>query len=269
MARSAVILAGDWEIPWSTFAVAVKYLYSIYYRFSNSYKSNIYLTSYTIDRSWQSLPLESVEYMCQINMAASHRPLLLGLLALERNRGATQPVDYVFAVLNLSADWMSVENGTTQDPWIEPNYTIPVSVIFTQATMWLICFHGSLDSLSFAEFNDADEPTDIPSWVHVWSCPKRSTDLAHGDFNFTPDYSAIYRPYRRLLCETGYNADLGEPMPNKPFENQRFSEILEVTGLKLSSIAGTSDALFPKGTGVFTAHKDPTPEEVSYSRRGI
>ena len=264
MAKSAVVIVGDWEIQWSAFAAAVEYLWDTDYRFSISYKSTMYWGLYTVDRSFAALPLESARYMCQTKMTAVERPLLLGLLALGRNRGATQVVDYIFAVLNLSADWASVQSGTTQHPWIEPNYTNPVAVTFTQATMWLIRFHSSLDALFSAEYNEAKEIPDLPSWVPVWSSPYRATPLAHGRYDFTPDFSSIDHPYRRFLRDTGYNADLGEPMQNTPFGDARFTSILEVHGLILSSMTETSEPLLPKDTGTYSYRDDATAEEIQF-----
>ena len=124
MAQDAVLVVGDWEIDWKSLSIALGYLYSTYHRYSLVWKSKVIGI---FDSSWTAIPLDAAIYMCRIKSEVNERPLLMGLLGLGRNRGATQPVDYVFAVLNLSADWRTVDSGITEKPYIEPDYTKSVA----------------------------------------------------------------------------------------------------------------------------------------------
>ncbi|KAF2820094.1 hypothetical protein CC86DRAFT_429627 [Ophiobolus disseminans] len=111
MANKAVVIVGDWELDWQALASAVSYLHNTYYRYSLVWKPEGIFKLNLSATSWTSLPIESVSYMCRIRAKAIECPLLLGFLNLGRDRGATQAVDYIFAVINLSAGWCTVNNG--------------------------------------------------------------------------------------------------------------------------------------------------------------
>ncbi|KAF2793996.1 hypothetical protein K505DRAFT_325083 [Melanomma pulvis-pyrius CBS 109.77] len=261
MAKHASIVVGDWELDWKAFALAVGYLYDTYHRYSLVWKSRAIWNLRMFDSSLTSLPLDSVSYMCRIRSGETERPLLMGLLQLGRNRGATQPVDYVFAVLNLSADWKTVNDGTTQVPYIEPDYTKSIARTFTDVTTWLVTFHRSLDVLSFVAFERQSPIPDCPSWVPVWSQQKRSCALAHGEYRWSPEYSTLQSPHRRLLRETGYNAAMKEPMLPCPFEDLMNTKILHASGLKLSPVVAVSEPLVPVGDDDITLRDEATAEE--------
>lgn len=260
MAQDALLIVGDWELDWKAFSIALDYLYHSQYRYSLVWKSKAVWKLNIFDSSWTGLPLDSAVYMCRIKSEVDQRPLLMGLLSLGRIRGATQPVDHVFAVLNLSADWTAVDIGVTSKPYIEPDYAKSVARTFADVTTWLISFHRSLDVLSFVEYEAREDHPSCPSWVPVWSRKKRSCALAHGEHSWLPNLSALDSQRRKLLWDTGYNADLEEPMVYK-LDDLINASILQARGLSLSSIAVVSDQLVPIGEDDNTLREEATTEE--------
>ncbi|OAK93948.1 hypothetical protein IQ06DRAFT_298698 [Phaeosphaeriaceae sp. SRC1lsM3a] len=260
MARTATLFVGDWEINWEDLSTALQYMHNSFYRHSLSWKSKAIWKLKAFDSSWSALPLDSAVYMCRIKSQADKRPLLMGLLNLGRDRGATQPADYVFAVLNLSADWQTVESGRTRQPYIEPNYTKSVVETFTDFSTWLITFHCALDVLSFVADEEQEGFQDCPSWVPVWSCKKRSCNLAHDEYRWSPEISTLDSTHRRLLRSTGYNADLKESLS---FEVHR-PNILQVKGLVVSSVSAASHPLIPVEDDATTFRNEASAEEVRF-----
>lgn len=260
MARSAILFVGDWEVKWEHVSTALQYLHNTAYRYSSAWKSTAKFKLNSFDSSWTALPLDSAVYMCRIKSGVEDRPLLMGLLNLGRNRGATQPVDYVFAVLNLSADWQTVESGRTQRPYIEPDYTKSIAQTFTDVTTWLIAFHRALDVLSFVSHEESEDIKDIPSWVPIWSRKKRSCNLAHDEYRWSPEVSTMNNAHRRLLRDTGYNADFKESMSSEPCK----SNLLQVQGLILSSVAIVSQPLIPLEDDAATFREEASMEEVKF-----
>lgn len=260
MAKTAILFVGDWEIKWEDLSTALEYWHNSFYRHSLMWKSSAIYKLNVFDSSWKALPLDSAVYMCRIRSEVDKRPLLMGLLNLGRDRGATQPVDYVFAVLNLSADWQTVESGRTQRPYIEPNYTKSAAETFTDVTTWLITFHRALDVLSFVAHEERGVIGDFPSWVPVWSRKKRSCNLAHDEYRWSPETSTMESSHRRLLRDTGYNVDLQEPMSYRGCE----SNILQVEGLIVSQVSVASRSLIPVEDDATTFRDEASVEEVRF-----
>ncbi|KAF2190445.1 hypothetical protein K469DRAFT_385156 [Zopfia rhizophila CBS 207.26] len=256
VATNAIIVIGEWELDWKSFAQAAEYLSHTVYSVSTSMKAS------DLDASHRGLALDPAIYMCRMPRNETGRPMLLGLLALGRDRAATQPVDYVFAVLGLALELNAVENITVED-FLEPDYSKSAADVFRDVSCLLIHFHRSLDVLSEAEFAGSNKTMNCPSWVPAWSKRKKSSSIAHDEFKYSPDWSTLESSHRRLLHGTGYNADSKERMALLSFVEYKDTVVLCVNGLKLGSVTAVSEPLEAKEDD-FTIRYRATPEEIKF-----
>jgi hypothetical protein len=78
-----------------------------------------------------------------------------------RNRNATDPRDYVYALLELLGESFRLN--------IVPDYSLSVAQVYSSAAQILIRRHSSLFSLYSAVRDENQNPYQLPSWVPDWS----------------------------------------------------------------------------------------------------
>ncbi|TPX11563.1 uncharacterized protein E0L32_007774 [Thyridium curvatum] len=153
VARSAGIICGKDSIPWETFAFVSHFFYRRNFRGVTRLDITPGLNLLAMRETYQK----------------GTRPDLLGLLSNFRQSLATNPIDKVYALLNLAADAKII-----------PDYSLSAPEVFRNLAASFL--KESLDIL-----NLNSDPAwklledELPTWVPDWSCASREYPLL-----FTP-----------------------------------------------------------------------------------
>ncbi|OTA69208.1 hypothetical protein K449DRAFT_384126 [Hypoxylon sp. EC38] len=241
LAREAKVLVGPWELDWKPFAEAVHILDAGNLR--NPFTLQLRVTGVVSEESSSGVDIPAALYLCQIQRLPGRKEGLFPLLNKSRTRKATKEVDHVFAVLGLAGD---VANATKlSQELVAVDYKKPVAHVFRDATWFIILSHATLRPLAAAEFLEERPIPDCPSWVPVWSEPRRTSAI---------DYES-------------FHADAGRKMSIQKVEN---ANELKVSGFSLDSIMSVTSGLVDEKLSVRTEdelvewHYPPHQEEIDF-----
>ncbi|KAI1390137.1 heterokaryon incompatibility protein-domain-containing protein [Hypoxylon trugodes] len=179
MAREAKICIGNWELEWKPFADAVQVLDAG--DFWHTFQVQLRITGLLRENSSPGLSIQAALYPCQIRRYPGHRQNLLPLLERARTRKATLPSDYVFAVLGMANDVANPigDSGIL----IDVTYSKPAAQVFRDATWFIILNHATLRPLAMAEYSENRSVPNCPSWVPIWSEPRRTSPFDYDFFD--------------------------------------------------------------------------------------
>ncbi|KAI0120263.1 heterokaryon incompatibility protein-domain-containing protein [Hypoxylon sp. NC0597] len=241
LAREAKVLVGPWELDWKSFAEAVHILDAGNLR--NPFTLQLRVTGVVSEESSSGVDIPAALYLCQIQRLPGRKEGLFPLLNKSRTRKATKEVDHVFAVLGLAGD---VANATElSQELVAVDYKKPVAQVFRDATWFIILNHATLRPLAAAEFLEERPIPDCPSWVPIWSEPRRTSGI---------DYES-------------FHADAGQKMNIQKVEN---ANELKVSGFSLDSIISVTSGLVDEKLAVRTEdelvewHYPPRQEEIDF-----
>ncbi|OTA77992.1 hypothetical protein M434DRAFT_402304 [Hypoxylon sp. CO27-5] len=241
LAREAKVLVGPWELDWKPFAEAVHILDAGNLR--NPFTLQLRVTGVVSEESSSGVDIPAALYLCQIQRLPGRKEGLFPLLNKSRTRKATKEVDHVFAVLGLAGD---IANATElSQELVAVDYKKPVAQVFRDATWFIILSHATLRPLAAAEFLEERPIPDCPSWVPVWSEPRRTSAI---------DYES-------------FHADASRKMSIQKVEN---ANELKVSGFSLDYIMSVTSGLVDEKLSVRTEdelvewHYPPREEEIDF-----
>ncbi|PVH68561.1 HET-domain-containing protein [Cadophora sp. DSE1049] len=157
LAARAVVMCGSHVARWEDFYTSVSYAIDLDY-FSST-QPEMYSS------------IQNIEHVRR-GLARDHYSRPLDLLASFKIFLATDPRDKVFGLYSLiSASDLAVLE-------LQPDYTIDVFKVFSQATLDCIATEGNLDVLSFGGQDCRIENSQLPTWVPDWSLPDRTIPLS-------------------------------------------------------------------------------------------
>ncbi|KAI0842996.1 heterokaryon incompatibility protein-domain-containing protein [Hypoxylon sp. FL0890] len=183
LAREAKVLVGPWELDWKPFAEAVHILDAGNLR--NPFTLQLRVTGVTSEESSSGVDIPAALYLCQIQRLPDRKESLFPLLNKSRTRKATKDADHVFAVLGLAGD---VANATElSQKLVAVDYEKPVAQVFRDATWFIMLSHATLRPLAAAEFSEGRRISDCPSWVPIWSEPRRTAGIDYEFFHADAD----------------------------------------------------------------------------------
>jgi hypothetical protein len=214
LAQKSTIRLGPWELDWEPFAQAV----DILHMGSLDMKYDFQLRSFAGFRSREitsGVDLWPARYLADIRRFPGRTKHLLWLLNDSRTRKASNLADHVFAVLGMATEMTGSDD--TGKILLAVDYKKPIAQVFRDATWFIMLSHKTLRPLTMAELTDERTVSDSPSWVPIWSQPRKAIQISQELFN----------------------ASLGQPM-NINFENAMW---LDVSGYRLESVDGVSQEL--------------------------
>ncbi|KAI1447666.1 heterokaryon incompatibility protein-domain-containing protein [Annulohypoxylon stygium] len=217
LAQNAKILVGPWELDWKPFSEAVNVMDAGNIR--NPFTLQLRVTGVVSKESSAGVDLAAALYLCQIQELPERKKGLFSLLNRSRTRRATNPADHVFAVLGIIADELNELNSKL----IAVDYEKPIGQVFRDATWFIILTHATLRPLPAVEYLDEPSVPGCPSWVPVWSEPRRTSAFVYDLFNAHADTK---------IC----------------IERTGNSNILQTAGHLLDSIASTTEPLIDEET---------------------
>ncbi|CAG8948644.1 hypothetical protein HYFRA_00001763 [Hymenoscyphus fraxineus] len=101
------------------------------------------------------------------------------LLTYSQSCGATDPRDYVFAVLGIWKHFL--ENDSELAGFLYPDYVAGVKTAYTKATIACMIESGNMNVLSSIEdssfYVESRKEKDLPSWVQDLTMPRKSHSL--------------------------------------------------------------------------------------------
>jgi hypothetical protein len=170
------------------------------------------------------------------------RPKLFDLLREARNRAATRPEDYVFAIIALAVEFMHLEDNPSSSTLynadfsrvieyassvLYPDYHKPVSKVFRDTTVFIVCLYRSLETLTEVKYIEDSPFPDCPSWTPIWSQPKNTRKLLHWESynaSLEEDISLSIQDERNLLRVQGFSFDMvnavNEPLINTSSDDE-------------------------------------------------
>jgi len=213
LARQARIIIGDWELDWEPFAKAVTILHATS-DISGSYSLKLRMTGVESKEVVGGLATAATLYLCDLRSISSRTKHLLPLLSDSRTRRATKPVDHVYALLGMAEELASPTAAPNFLPRLHSellsvNYQKPVAEVFRDTTWYIILTHATLRPLLMAELTDDSDVADCPSWVPIWSQPRRSVALNDRIFNAHHGQAMKIQQGNTLntLCVSAYTLD--------------------------------------------------------------
>ncbi|KAF4468634.1 heterokaryon incompatibility [Fusarium albosuccineum] len=178
MAQDAKVVMGDWEMEWEPFARAIDILDDAMLSISHSMKMR------SSEELWEGLPLLEVRYLCHIRRLPGRTNYLLPLLNDSRQRKATKPADHVFAVLGMASEVVNPDpKHADLSRLVTVDYTKPTAHVFRDATWFILLSHATLLPLTMVELSDSQSMEDCPSWVPLWTEPRKTLRLHQELFN--------------------------------------------------------------------------------------
>ncbi|KAI3326072.1 hypothetical protein HD806DRAFT_489132 [Xylariaceae sp. AK1471] len=205
LAASANIMIGDWELDWVPFAQAIQVLeYGM--KLSMDHSLTWRMTGATSKDNQTRLDIEATAYACTIQRREARTEPLIRLLDHSQTRKATNPVDHVFAVLGMAKEIAQPSSSTKMPRLLTVDYTKPAAHVFRDATWFIILNSISLAPITVAEFADNPAFPDCPTWVPVWSQPRRTSSFFARNFNTHNGTSLQLQEPQSfdILCVTGY-----------------------------------------------------------------
>ncbi|KAI0386530.1 hypothetical protein F5Y04DRAFT_290120 [Hypomontagnella monticulosa] len=205
LAREANITLGDWELDWKPFTDATGILFSA--SFTTSYSLSLRIQGIKSKTATQSIDISSALYLCDIQDHKRSKNLL-PLLSDSRDRKATNPVDHVYAVLGMATEVQSPTTAPLLQQLLAVDYLKPASLVFQDATWFIILNHHTLRPLTMAELCDDRPFPDCPTWVPIWSRPRKTIRLYYEQFNASLGTNVRLEPGPPgTLCAAGYILD--------------------------------------------------------------
>ncbi|KAL6354427.1 hypothetical protein LRP88_11760 [Fusarium phalaenopsidis] len=178
MAQEARVMMGDWEMQWEPFVRAIDMLDEA--RLSISYP----LKMHRSEELWKGLPLLAARYLGHIRRLPGRTNNLLPLLNDSRQRKATKPADHVFAVLGMASEVVNPDPKQVDlSRLVTIDYNKPTAHVFRDATWFIILSHATLLPLHMMEPSDGQPIQDCPSWVPLWTEPRKTIELRRRLFN--------------------------------------------------------------------------------------
>ncbi|KAF5011644.1 hypothetical protein FDECE_2267 [Fusarium decemcellulare] len=178
IAQDAKVMMGDWEMEWNPFARAIDILDEAMLSISHSMKMR------SSEELWKGLPLLEVRYLCHIRRLPGRTNYLLPLLNDSRQRKATKPADHVFAVLGMANEVVNPDpKHADLSRLVTVDYTKPTAYVFRDATWFIFLRHATLLPLTMVELSDGQSMKDCPSWVPLWTEPRKTQRLHQELFN--------------------------------------------------------------------------------------
>ncbi|KAI1142678.1 heterokaryon incompatibility protein-domain-containing protein [Hypoxylon sp. FL0543] len=241
LAQEAKVLVGPWEFDWKPFAEAVHILDAGNLR--NPFTLQLRVTGVVSEESSSGVDIPSALYLCQIQRLPGRKENLFPLLNKSRTRKATKDSDHVFAVLGLAGDVANADELSQK--LVAVDYEKPVAQVFRDATWFIILSHATLRPLAAAEFWEDRRIPDCPSWVPIWSEPRRTSGI---------DYEL-------------FNTDAGQKLRMEKSEN---SNQLKVFGYSFESITSITGGLVDEKAPIRTEdeliewHYPPRQEEIDF-----
>ncbi|KAI2618615.1 hypothetical protein GGS26DRAFT_602758 [Hypomontagnella submonticulosa] len=206
LAREANITLGDWELDWKPFSEAVRILFSA--SFTTSYALSLRIQGIKSKTETHSIDICAALYLCDIQQLHQRSKNLLPLLSDSRDRKATKPVDHVYAVLGMAKEVQNPTIAPLLPQLLAVDYVKPASLVFRDATWFIILNHHTLRPLTMAELPDERPFPDCPTWVPIWSQPRKTIRLYHEQFNANLGTNVRLEPGPPgTLCVAGYTLD--------------------------------------------------------------
>ncbi|KAJ4318481.1 hypothetical protein N0V84_006806 [Fusarium piperis] len=178
MAQEAKVMMGDWEMEWESFARAIDILDEARLSISHSLKMH------GSEDLWKGLPLLAARYLGHIRRLPGRTNYLLPLLNDSRQRKATKPADHVFAVLGMASEVVNPDpKHVDLFRFVVIDYNKPTAHVFRDATWFILLSHATLLPLHMVELSDGQSMKDCPSWVPLWTEPRKTIGLRQKLFN--------------------------------------------------------------------------------------
>ncbi|KAF2816349.1 HET-domain-containing protein [Mytilinidion resinicola] len=179
---------------------------------------------------------------------------LLDLCDYYSDRSATNGVDRVYAMLGLASDWLGGE------PML-PDYSLPVSTVYTQVCADFINAKKRLYYLSYISGRRRDVESDLPSWAIDWEDPIHKENYHHLRVDLVKRYETAWSYDAAILADgnllraTGRAFDavstvcgIMDVTADEDCYMQTLAEWLTTVGLGMGSRG--SEMLYPNGTAL-------------------
>jgi hypothetical protein len=178
LAASAIVLWGDFEIPWRWLGLAATRIRINYYQFLRSYRMSGVFGAYLIYRISQG----DVD-------ADPAKISFLDLLAMTRQFEATNPRDHIYSLLGIAT---TDSNPGAGELYMEPNYRLEREDVYRELAQKAV-HSGDLLKLLSSVQHGPEIADNWPSWIPQWDKVYTSTLFPFFTDSITPS-----SPYQSL-----------------------------------------------------------------------